>query len=104
MSGQVGIRADQRTTNRTRRYYVNSAVYVARCGDFIKIGLTTNVEKRIKALTGAMPFNVELIASFQGNWDFEQALHNRFAVLHHRNEWFHCKDELAAWIEGGCKL
>lgn len=83
--------------NRTR-------IYVLRCGEFVKIGISQNVAKRVDHLRRANPYEVELIADFYGSLTEEAMLHVRFKAHRHRLEWFRHEGELAEWIKEGCPL
>jgi len=75
-------------------------VYVLGFDSYVKIGITLNVDERIAGLQTPVP--VKLYALLDGWRREELALHQRFAKLRLRGEWFQLKDELANWIEGGC--
>lgn len=69
-------------------------IYVVRLGNRIKIGVTTRVRQRIKALNAE-----EVIAVFPGTPESERALHQEFAGLHVTGEWFRDEEPLTsrAW-------
>jgi|SRR5690554_2754978 len=88
-------------------------VYVFRCGDFHKVGMTSNVKKRLGNIIGSSPYDVELVHfSKTDNRYFayraEQLAHNELKQdgKHHRFEWFkECSDdELAKLVVKCCSI
>lgn len=75
------------------------SIYFIECGDFIKIGHASLVDRRFASLQGAIPYEIKLLAVTCGSRDFEAKLHRRFAHLRHRNEWFRKAPELMRLIE-----
>jgi len=74
------------------------SIYFIECGDFIKIGHASLVDRRFASLQGAIPYELKLLAVTCGSRDFEAKLHRRFAHLLHRNEWFRKAPELMKLI------
>lgn len=70
----------------------------------IKIGITNNVEKRIKNLLTHLPYEVELLASWAGNVRDEQAVHALFAEQRIVREWFRPDAELLNYIASKIKI
>ena len=64
----------------------------------IKIGIASNVERRIRGLQNALPFTVVLLKSMPGSRLDEQHIHNRFKHLRIRGEWFRRSQELFDFI------
>ena len=62
-------------------------VYFVKSGDLIKIGFTTNLPDRVRALHLNGP-GVELLCSYRGDRALEQALHREFADHRRHGEWF----------------
>jgi hypothetical protein len=80
-------------TPRIKTYYepqVASYVYFIRAlgGLGVKIGVTTNVTKRLKALRIASPNRLELLGYILGDVEMERVLHIRFDEHRLRGEWF----------------
>lgn len=74
-------------------------VYFLRCGDFVKIGYSTDPQRRLRYLQTATPFSFEILGAHVGTRQHEQQLHKIFAPLRHRHEWFRidqCILEIAA--------
>jgi len=75
-------------------------VYLIRCenNNNYKIGVTSNIQQRIKSIQTSSPDKIELIETYHSNYAFEieKALHNYYAHRHIINEWFELflEDEL----------
>lgn len=76
--------------------------YVIQSGDFVKIGATADIERRLRELKIASPHDVTVIALLAGGRTAEGVLHRRFKAHRHRHEWFRIEGALAEWIEKGC--
>lgn len=92
---------EQRQTEQT--------VYFIRCEQFVKIGISKNVEARLGQIRkgGGTLFPrrldveaAELIATEPGGFVREKELHKRFAHLRHTGEWFTEAPELTEYIDG----
>lgn len=87
---------------RTRAWRLERSIYFVTCDapDFpIKIGMSGNVEERLRDIRTALPFEPVLMASFTGTSKDETAVHGRFAHLRLRGEWFRRDAALVDWIE-----
>jgi hypothetical protein len=73
-------------------------VYFIRAGDAIKIGYTTNLAARKRALETASAVPLELLSSIPGDRREEARLHREWWHLHIRGEWFHADEELLRYI------
>ena len=73
-------------------------VYFLRAGDAIKIGYTTNLAARKRALETASAVPLELLASIPGDRSEEARLHREWWHLHIRGEWFRADEELLRCI------
>lgn len=65
---------------------------------FIKIGITTDIESRIKALQTGNPRKLRCIANFRGSHIYEQKLHIKFNSSRYNGEWFHPTKDLLQYI------
>jgi hypothetical protein len=83
--------------------HIPHLTYIVRSGGFVKIGTTSDLHVRFRALVAMNPHDVEMVAALAGGQSVERALHQRFAAYRHRDEWFREEGELAAWIAGGCQ-
>ena len=70
-------------------------------GGDIKIGTTTsNPHVRMARLQTGTPIELKLLVAAPGGPSEEQAMHQRFAALHVRGEWFRAEASLLGFIEG----
>lgn len=82
-----------------------SIIYFVRREGLIKIGTTTQLAKRVKAISrgSCMPNGmtigpVEVLATMPGDRNIEEHLHRRFAEVRFQGEWFHETPELLALV------
>jgi hypothetical protein len=68
-------------------------VYFADCQGLIKIGFSTNVQQRMKQITG------RLIVAAPGTKDDERAMHHRFGEYWVQGEYFSRGPKLMAYID-----
>jgi hypothetical protein len=86
-------------SNEPRQTQPNRVVYFAKVGQFIKIGVTANLGKRLSSLKGGSPDpDMKLLATVQGNFQTEQALHQRFRKYRRHGEWFRYEGQLKEHI------
>lgn len=57
-------------------------------GGHVKIGFTTDLDRRLKLLQAGNPNELRLLGFKEGNRTVEAQIHNRFNVLRVRSEWF----------------
>lgn len=69
-------------------------VYFLRFSDRVKIGFSTNLAGRLRAIP-----HDEVLATIPGGAREERALHERFADLRVTGEWFLYEDPLRSFIE-----
>lgn len=70
-----------------------SLVYYIRFGDRVKIGFTTNLSERLKAIP-----HDEVLATETGTLSDERARHAEFAALRVKGEWFRYEEPLVSHI------
>lgn len=70
-------------------------VYFIRVGPYVKIGTTTNVPKRLTALSLNMR---HLAATIDGDRTVEKQHHKQFLHLHAFGEWFYLRDDLLEYV------
>lgn len=66
----------------------------------IKIGFTTNLDRRMRELRGASGADVYAYAGFHAPRSLEHLVHRKLKIYRVRNEWFNHSDELQELI--GC--
>lgn len=79
----------------TARQPKPSLVYYLRFGDRVKIGYTTNLPERLKAIP-----HDEVLATEPGTIQDERARHIAFADLRVTGEWFRFEEPLVSHIAG----
>lgn len=89
------------TSNRLPR---KGNVYVMRCGDVYKIGLSTSPERRKLQIAEYVPGNIEIILTLN-TWDMyglEQSLHSTFlgSKVSGQREWFFLTPDDIEFIRG----
>lgn len=73
-------------------------IYFIKQGDFVKIGVSRDIDNRIKALQTGSPDELELLADEYGDEITERWLHELFSNQWHRGEWFRLDDEIINYI------
>jgi len=63
-------------------------LYIVSCGDYIKIGSTDNIIKRINNMKVGNPYPIVLEYHGIGFGYMEPKLHTLYAEYHHQGEWF----------------
>lgn len=74
-------------------YFVQS-----RLGGPIKIGLTTQLNQRLKQLQNESPIPLDIVGALHGDEQVESAIHERFRKLQLHGEWFEPSKELVEFI------
>lgn len=74
-------------------------VYFIAGAGLIKIGISTNLQSRFRAIRNSSPVSVDLLGSCPGTTLSEGLLHQKFAHLRRHGEWFEDAPELRAEIE-----
>lgn len=89
---------------------VKKHLYIITCGDYIKIGSSDNIERRLKNLQGYNPYPIIVNLSLEDQGYLEPAMHRIAKEFHHHGEWFKIsyEDFMNLWngIEtaGGCSI
>jgi len=65
----------------------------------IKIGITNNINRRIKELEKEAPYELNILAEYPGGRKFEKRIHTMFQKFRIRGEWFRPEEELLFWME-----
>src|SRR5262245_20438799 len=81
-----------------RRPRAEEVVYFIRAGDAIKIGVTRDVERRLRALATGSAVPLELLPTLPGGRRLEKKLHQRCRRFHVRGEWFKADEALLRHI------
>lgn len=79
-------------------------VYFVRSGDFIKIGVASNVLRRVEVCWSWNPHEFSPIGWIptpdddECGYTIERRLHQQFTECRHRGEWFHATQALTDYI------
>lgn len=73
-------------------------VYFIAGAGLIKIGCTTNLTSRFRAIRNSSPVPVELLGTMRGGSLAEAFAHDRWAGQRRHGEWFEDTPELRAYI------
>lgn len=65
----------------------------------VKIGYTTNIEKRLQAIQTGYPYKLEIIASFRGGLREESIIHRRYSRSRLHGEWFERTQDIKEFID-----
>lgn len=79
-------------------------VYVVGVRQYVKIGWSHAVVKRILALQAANPDRLLIYAIIPGRPELERQLHERFRRERMRREWFERDGEISLWLMEGCPV
>lgn len=74
-------------------------IYFIQRDGHVKIGRTTNVEKRLRALQTANSSPLRLLATVLESTVGERTIHQRFLHLRLSGEWFQLEPDLLAFIQ-----
>lgn len=73
-------------------------VYFLQMGDKVKIGFSTNVGNRLKAIKTACPLPAEIVKIIPGSEQTERYFHAHFAANRLNGEWFALDSHLASFL------
>lgn len=76
------------------------SVYFISDGEFVKIGVASDPEQRIKALQTSTPHPLELLCTLEGDYPLERKLHTMFADYRASGEWFKLNARIMDVVEG----
>jgi hypothetical protein len=101
MANETSVADQLRTISKSVVYFI-TPIHSRR----VKIGVTTNVEKRLKALQTGHHAKLAVLLIIPGDSIAERSLHNRFKKDHELGEWFVLSDAIKAFIieNGGERL
>lgn len=69
------------------------------CISYVKIGFAKDLYQRFHSIKSSNPLDVELLAVFDGDLADERALHDVFASVRVRREWFRYGPELEDFVQ-----
>jgi hypothetical protein len=80
-------------------------VYILKSQEYYKIGITSNLERRVNSIQGGNPFEVEVVCAYRvkDSRTLEKYLHEGLLAFRHKREWFKLEpdfvEELKVFIE-----
>lgn len=91
----------RRSSQKAKRIRSKNRVYFIREGlsGPIKIGLSSQPEKRLVNLQVANPYLLRVLGTVPGSKADENLLHARFEHLHLQGEWYEAEQELLDFID-----
>jgi Meiotically Up-regulated Gene 113 (MUG113) protein len=79
-------------------------VYVIGFADYVKIGWSENVKRRLFDIQKHAPEKLVLYSVFATQEATERKLHRRFKRLRLHGEWFALTHSLKDWVRNGCPM
>jgi len=73
-------------------------IYFIKSGDYLKVGYSSDVAKRMKQYATHNP-DFELLYIINGDEQLEKEIHTELKDYHHRLEWFHMDDYVKYMID-----
>jgi hypothetical protein len=73
-------------------------IYFIKQLDFVKIGCTNNIQKRLNQLQVGSINKLQVIGLIEGNYEDEKLHHIKFKHLNSSGEWFNYTEELETYI------
>lgn len=84
-----------------RQAFGGSQIYVIKRkgARLVKIGVTRQLDRRMRALATGAGAELQLLVAFPGERGDEQMLHDRFAAYRKRGEWFEYTGPIERWVK-----
>ena len=79
-------------------------VYVIGFADYVKIGWSENVKRRLFDVQKHAPEKLVLYTLFAAKPETERKLHRRFKRIRLHGEWFALTHSLKSWVYDGCPM
>lgn len=80
-----------------------SYVYFLQCGDYIKIGSTRVLVKRIETIDACIPHDLTLLGVTSGDIALEKSLHSDFHEYRFKKEWFERCVPILNYVSDHCE-
>lgn len=94
---KLGERTHQKRAGYTTTPTARQAdyLYLMRCGPYVKIGVSTQPDKRLREVGVGAPDQVTLLGAWRHDqaWRIEETLHRKFAAARTQGEWFVLNDD-----------
>lgn len=77
----------------------DDVLYVVRGVEFVKIGFTNDLARRVSELQVGSPHELEVLLAIPGSLEDEAWVHEKFRAWRVRGEWFAFTGALVDWVE-----
>lgn len=74
-------------------------IYFINHTDYVKIGYTSDISRRISDLQISCPVKLTLVGLIEGDMIDESSLHERFKKFHSHGEWFRYTKEICQYVQ-----
>ena len=74
-----------------------SRIYIIKCNEYIKVGISNDPKRRLKDLQTSNPYKLKLLSVYQPKQPViaERVIHALLDKYHERGEWFNCSFDIA---------
>jgi len=69
-------------------------IYFIKQAEFVKIGCTNNIFKRLSSLQVGSPLKLDILGLISGGKNEEKALHEKYREYNSNGEWFYLTEEI----------
>jgi len=90
---QKGIKTSRNIMNNTIIYFIQQGN-----GGSIKIGISSNIEKRLASLQTGSPYKLKVLLTIKGSEKLEKEIHSKFAEYRLSGEWFKPVKQITDYI------
>ena len=78
---------------------MNHGIYFIKCNDYVKIGYSQRISKRLYTLRCANPYPLDVLLCIKGSMRMESYLHDKFRKYRIKGEWFTLSLEIKSFIK-----
>jgi len=76
-----------------------SYVYAVNAGEYVKFGMTADLDSRIRSMQTGCPLEIVVVGYVRGGSSLEAAVHQFFSPHRERGEWFSMHDSMRNILE-----
>lgn len=79
----------------------NKKLYIMQCNNYIKIGVSSYPEKRIKDLQTGNPYEIKLLLAINSDdaYQLENQFHKYFKNINSGGEWFEINEDVKNFVK-----
>ena len=84
----------------------NKKIYVISNGNFLKIGISSHPDKRLKELQTGSPIDLKIIKTFNGDLSIEKSIHKdleKYKTIGGGKEWFYNNEKVLSIVDSYAK-